>query len=69
MQALIEATQKQSAAELQSLTTQMETCGMLEALEDLQQHPSQKVYEIAVKILEDFFEAGDEEEANPSTRE
>lgn len=33
----------------------LESCGGVEKLEELQEHPNEHVYEKTVKILEDFF--------------
>ena len=66
MDSLLVAAKKQSAADFGSVTRQIEECGILTTLENLQTHPDPKVYEIAVKILENFFATEEEgEAANP----
>uniref|UniRef100_A0A915DYG6 Uncharacterized protein n=1 Tax=Ditylenchus dipsaci TaxID=166011 RepID=A0A915DYG6_9BILA len=47
---------------LEKIEMVIEECGGLDALEALQHHESQKIYDLAYKIVEEFF--GDEDEEN-----
>ena len=42
----------------------VEMCGGVDKIEDLQRHENHKIYDMAVKILENYFGVDDEEEEN-----
>lgn len=66
LDSLLEAAKKQSAADFGNVTRQIEECGILTTLENLQTNPDEQVYEIAFKILENYFATEEEgEAANP----
>ncbi|EKX35427.1 hypothetical protein GUITHDRAFT_79857 [Guillardia theta CCMP2712] len=41
----------------------LEVCGGIDKIEDLQRHENQKIYDMAVKILENYFGVDDDDEA------
>jgi len=49
---------------LNPFTVNVENCGGLKALEDLQRHPNSAVYTKALKILEDYFELEEDENSD-----
>jgi len=50
---------------INAYTVLLEECGGIDMLEELQNHPKYEIYEKAVKILELYFGAEEEDEASP----
>ncbi|CAB4061038.1 KPNA2_7 [Lepeophtheirus salmonis] len=54
----------QSIGEVEKVGEIIEECGGLDKIESLQNHANDKIYEKALKIIQNFFSEGDDEDGN-----